>query len=1239
MKKTLIKCLTYIIDRLKDKPQNISKSIFSLAPKVLTEEKDLERISPYTTRLKDAIDQKGITNIALTGVYGSGKSTILDTFRNLYSNYEYINISLASFKDNKQDKPEGTDDSERKLEISILQQIFYHVKPSRIPDSRFKRIINLTTTKLFLFSLGLIAWIFCTFMLFKFEYIENLNPSTWYPSQKLIWETFITTLIASIVFFLGIGCFFRVIIRLFINSKINKLNIKGEVELGNDIDKSVFNEHLEEIIYFFQRTEYNVVIIEDLDRFNSTDIFTKLREINILLNKSELIDREINFIYAIRDEMFIDKTERVKFFEYIIPVIPFINPSNAGEQLTKLIQESKLVGVLSKDFTEDIVTFIDDIDMRLLTNIFHEYVLYRDTLKNKKLDQNKLFATITYKNIFPDDFGKLHKNEGYLYEFISDKKKYIQPIVLSYKDKILKIKSDIEKIESEKIESVNDLRRIYLFAIFANNNQNRPILGFVINSERIPIVDIMQDTNFHNLTGLSRIKYYYGDYMGYEDILNFSFSSIESGLHKDLTYMEREKSIIDRNNKKVNELKIEVANIQDEISEIEYWSLNRIIQEIGIDEILSQKQGTIKEVIADNKKENMNPLDYPLIRNLLLNGHIDENYNDYISIFHGINMTSQDFEFIQKIKSGAKENYSYTLTNIDQIIKKLPTKYFKNEAILNFDLFDYLLQNYVLYEVQYKSIIELIKKKIEHALRFMDEYISSKRKYIPFFVEELSENWDDFWDYIYEHPTYDDQKKDNYLILILRHAKLNSIYSLNKSLHLANYIETHEKFISLFTDKERLDKVTSIIDKLNIYFEELELPNGENNELFKYIYDNDHYSINIHNITLLLNKLCEGQSEGIACWNYTTILNSDCEPLKRYIQEFLLDYIEKVFLKLPYNTNESEDTLLRLLNNDNLEDELKIKILQKQETKIKVIRDIESLSIQYEIFRNNKVDATWYNIINYYYKSEEDIINGALIEFLNIEENYQQLNEEGFTYKAVDTAKFRENLLKANDLTIEAYTELLIKTSNNWNILDFSHLDQNKVEWLIDNKLNLTKSNLDILKSHFSAISIKLIEKKRHELITKYSELELDINDHIKILQSSVITQSIKEEIIGKIANEWIIENDQLKLLIQNILYQSSKHILEYEALDAIVEYSSNNDKRLQLIYNHMGGLDNDQVQTLITKLGGKYKEIFELKKQKTFDYTPTKANLFEELESRKMVNSKKINIDKKEIKVVALYK
>lgn len=49
----------------------------------------------------------------------------------------------------------------------------------------------------------------------------------------------------------------------------------------------MLSEHLAEILYFFQETEYDVVIFEDLDRFENKKIFLKLRELNYILNKSK----------------------------------------------------------------------------------------------------------------------------------------------------------------------------------------------------------------------------------------------------------------------------------------------------------------------------------------------------------------------------------------------------------------------------------------------------------------------------------------------------------------------------------------------------------------------------------------------------------------------------------------------------------------------------------------------------------------------------------------------------------------------------------------------------------------------------------------------------------------------------------------------------------------------------------------------------------------------------------------
>ena len=97
----------------KEKPKPIS----SLAAKIIKSKKEIEKIQPYLKRLYGALSSRDITNIALTGTYGSGKSTVLRTFQDIYkpedpnNNFEYLNISLASFKD------EIIDEDESELDI------------------------------------------------------------------------------------------------------------------------------------------------------------------------------------------------------------------------------------------------------------------------------------------------------------------------------------------------------------------------------------------------------------------------------------------------------------------------------------------------------------------------------------------------------------------------------------------------------------------------------------------------------------------------------------------------------------------------------------------------------------------------------------------------------------------------------------------------------------------------------------------------------------------------------------------------------------------------------------------------------------------------------------------------------------------------------------------------------------------------------------------------------------------
>lgn len=100
---------------------------------VLTPVIDIEELKHYTGRLKSAIDNEDVKNVAVCGNYGSGKSSIINTFIETYgNNYVYLKVSLAGFNQSEQ--------SDKDIEHSLVQQFFYHVKYDDIPFSRFRRI-------------------------------------------------------------------------------------------------------------------------------------------------------------------------------------------------------------------------------------------------------------------------------------------------------------------------------------------------------------------------------------------------------------------------------------------------------------------------------------------------------------------------------------------------------------------------------------------------------------------------------------------------------------------------------------------------------------------------------------------------------------------------------------------------------------------------------------------------------------------------------------------------------------------------------------------------------------------------------------------------------------------------------------------------------------------------------------------------------------------------------------------
>lgn len=1072
-------------------------------------------------------------------------------------------------------------------------------------------------------AVGLILWILSVIVIFKFKYINQMNPASWIAKDSFDW---IATLF-FLFFFSGIGFFAKTFIRLFSNSKISKLNIKGELELGDNTDKSVFNEHLEEILYFFERTFYNVVVIEDLDRFDSTDIFTKLREINILLNNSKLIKREINFLYAIKDEMFTDKNERVKFFEYIIPVIPFINPSTAGDQLTKMIKEASLTDILSKNFTEDIVTFIDDIDMRLLINIFHEYLLYKQNLI-PELNQDNLFAIITYKNLFPDDFGDLQKRKGKLYSFISNKENYIKNLIEKIDEEIKNKNIEIKNIDKEIVIDIKELRAIYINAIHSTIPQ-----AISLFSTSVSFSNLSNDEEFEKLLDSENIHYnsYVHNYSNQyylvsNNISNISFSDIENSVNPNFTYNEREQLILDKKGNRTQILKKEIEKLKAKKTEIESLNLQQIFEEIDINNFI--------DGFANNE----------LIRNLLLNGYINENYNDYISLFHEVNLTKDDYVFEKNLKSGIHSDFNYKLIRIENLVSKINDKYFSRDAILNFDLVDFLAENIDKNSSQYNAVIKLLSSEKEKAIDFVFAYVDQREKHIGLFIKSICKSWVGFWDYIYLTSNFTDERTKHYLKLILKYADIEDIVFFKNGSNIATYIVQQPNFLSFIEDSNYNNKIKELLKFLNIKFESLNTPTEVTNDLFNYVYENNHYLLTTSNISLMLSKKgIEKLLEKINEANYTTILDSECKSLTDYVNKNINEYVKNVFLKIPENISESEESIITLLNNEDLKDGLKLEVIKMQTTLINNLSVIDDYKIQEKLIQCNKIVADWNNVFVYYDKFEVDEFNNILIDFLNLETNFLPLADKKLkenNQKKEDYIKnFSIALIKTNQLSYESYSNLINSTTYIWSNINFENLDFDKVECLVkNNKLSLSVANFEKLKEHFPNLHLSIIEKYQSLFISKFEEYNLYPNDTLRLLLSTVFSLVNKITLIQKIDDNIIIENKEIGKTVCNLLSNYNYIPLEYNVLESLFKHSNSTENRVQLLNKHTNELTVDQIKYLVELLGKDYQEVFIKKHRPTFSNTNYHHELFSKLENKKLISSSKQDSKKPElIRVIAL--
>lgn len=1143
-------------------------------------------------------EEHKIRNVALTGPFGSGKSSVLVTLQEDFSSgRNYLPISLATLQANEEgdnisksenktaDEEKKIENLNRKIEYSILQQLIYREKAETVPNSRFRRIVHLSKWELLRYPLYVILSLICFFVLFEpsFANVDSIyNFFSWGDTWNVIFD-FIA--VGWLLFMLFIAI--RYIFRSYSNSKLNKLNLKdAEIEVVEN--NSIFNRHLDEILYFFQVTEYDVVIIEDLDRFGTPNIFLKLRELNQLINESKIVGRHITFVYAVKDDIFKDE-ERTKFFDYIITIIPVINPSNSKDKLKAALKANDCEDGISDDDLSEMAFFIQD--MRILTNIVNEYKQYRDklcTTNGAQLSKTKLLAMIVYKNYYPQDFALLHRRDGKVYQCLSSKRAFI-------KDALSKIEERKKVLESKKQVFLNSLhlslKEVRLLYLYQWKQAIIPQLVSIQIDNHYYTLERIADSNelFDKLISMTSIQY--------RHLNNYSYSSNDNVQ----TYL-RSNRFFDREQQlKSGDTPLKLLEKQIREDEIKIKSLR-------ISELLRQYDLGETETYKNIGLSDMQDV-------FLRLGYIDEDYYDYISYFYPEMVSLEDREFLLNIKRQIKQPYDYHIDRIKNVVKELKEYMFESDAILNIELLDYLATT-----EEYKAQFEHIMSRLERdmaPLQFLSQYYTEGKqcqKVFEHYIENVKA-----WDNIVNWSNA--EEKENLIEAYLR-------YSTNLDKEAQKWLNCNYEFLVDHLSGVTLDRALALIP--NSCF--VDLCEGSV-DLLDCIIERGHYVINLRNLTIITKHLNKGDitiTENTL--NYTRITDAGNESFIAVVNDNI-----SIVIKALQNINkdDSADSLLYILNSADIELNDKKKYLLGSLNHIDNFSGITDVELYDVAVETKVISPTWQNILFYYKNRCADDIPEIFYDYIN---HYaEELSKESYPISLDDKDELYENLFGYNMLSIENYGKLLQSFDGVFPKVDLlANLSCDRLRVLVrQGRVLFNQESLSII-NNTDALTDYILFYQKDFLQHLDWEYNFGIDNVQIILREEQFSLDDKYNIIGVIPSSIIEGSKDVADIAINVLCKKQKNNLSNEALVGLIKISTDTNKKIELItiIARDGGRDQVIIRQLLDALGSPYTEVGDKSKRPLLPNDELNRKLLDALQYIRFISKYKEEKDGEKLRV-----
>ncbi|OTQ07728.1 hypothetical protein B6C87_12825, partial [Gilliamella apicola] len=582
---------------------------------------------------------------------------------------------------------------------------------------------------------------------------------------------------------------------------------------------------------------------------------------------------------------------------------------------------------------------------------------------------------------------------------------------------------------------------------------------------------------------------------------------------------------------------------------------------------------------------------FPLLRALIIQGYIDENYNDYTSFYDEQGLPQNDMLFLRNINERRLNNWQLELKKPEIVLKRLNpnnSSKFNEPAVLNYSLLNHILSTNKTSDLS--QFINLLKSNRE--IDFINKYLAKsytllinndtkyQPKYLCLFVKEINIQ---LWDICNSINAFD---RRLYVYLSLIHNELEELVKMNEDGALKHFIEYSTDFLCIDEEWNRifqliddlqnhLKKIIFAFTIIKIKFKQIEYSSPE---LLALVEENDCYELNAVNVKhILQNRYNKTNFDSHIIQALLTL--SDDAPVKIYFhsnpEPLVLSITES---DIPI-IDDNEDTVLFILNHVEISLSVKIAYKDKNLLTIKLLEKVTNKGIWDILLKKQKVEYSANNIVHYFfnyelkekYKSRK--INDQLADFINNSNKIispQQADlEKLISDEDVLNLFFRQIILNPV-LKTDKYRMLIAwfngKCCSNFNDTGVS---KENVSMLIQLKaIGLgEEQDLDFIRDNYPDNIQELIIQNFNDYINKLKNNPLLVNhDEIISLLSEDLSLDEKLSLLPLTSEPISINNKNYPTELQNYILKNNFDVKDLNYITNKQFYNSTTDEIKQII-------------------------------------------------------------------------